>query len=92
LNFPSREKLTKREPHGRDRHATKRRNVAADLLQMQRRAVADAIFDCYCQHAGALRFSRGRYRAFWSPSHHGHELHVGFQWKRGNWIVGKTAL
>jgi hypothetical protein len=23
LNFPSREKLTKRQPHGRDRHATK---------------------------------------------------------------------
>jgi hypothetical protein len=24
--------------------------------------------------------------------HDGHELHVGFQWKRDNWIVGKTAL
>jgi hypothetical protein len=24
--------------------------------------------------------------------HHSHELHVGFQWKRDNWIVGTTAL
>jgi hypothetical protein len=23
--------------------------------------------------------------------HHGHELHVDFQRKLGNWIVGKTA-
>jgi hypothetical protein len=56
---------------------------------MQRRAVADAILIAIAARQ-VLRFSPGRYRAF--GRHHGHELHIGFERKRGNWIVGKTAL